>query len=102
MKSEPSLLVGAIVAVFLAVVAFLVAMGISIPEEVSNKGVGLIIAIGALVSIIQATWTRQQVFAPDTVQEIKAEKLAEGKAIGQQMASHEMQTRRFPRPEQTG
>lgn len=79
MKSEPTITITTITTLVSAVFVLLVAFGLDIS---SDQQTAILAIIGSVYPVVTALWVRKSVYAPDTVQQIKATEYNAGHRAG--------------------
>jgi hypothetical protein len=97
LKSEPTITVTTITSIVALLLTLLVQLGLPIDQNLANTITALIVAAWPFVTAWQV---RKRVFAPDTVDAIKAEEYQSGHRAGTIAATTPEPERRFVR--QTG
>jgi len=70
LHNEPARWIGAIVGLITAVCIALVAFGIEVTDDQRDAILGVAVALGAIIPLIQAEITRHNVYSPDSAQRI--------------------------------
>ena len=86
MDKEPALLIAGLTALVAAVCGLLVAFGLNVTKEQQDAIVGAVVAVVTVVPLV-AGFIRHYVFAPDTVNRVRADHYMSGYADGQAEAT---------------
>ena len=66
---EPAVIIGAIIALVSSLLALVTAFGLDLTQEQTGAAMAF---VGAVLALVQGLTTRQQVYAPATVDELQA------------------------------